>query len=771
MKKTIVWIVAVLLVLSLACGGSDPTSAPTPEVKEKPTSTSVAVEPPPEPVASGAVQTLEDVQNATIQIEAQGTFVDPEGEQTSVAGSGSGFIIDPTGIAVTNHHVVGGAALLKVRIGGESETYNAKVLGVSECSDLAVIKIEGADFSYLEWYEGETKPGLDVYAAGFPLGEPEYTLTRGIVSKASAKGETNWASVDAVLEHDATINPGNSGGPLVTADGKIVGVNYRSRQNSNQYYAIGSPADKAGLKGGDVIVQIEGLDLAQDGTLADYCDIVRSHDPDDTLTVRVVRFATKEVYEGQLNGRELALAFSFAQQGGGDVADADEGETYTDYMTITDDTGAIEMAVPTTWSDVDGSVWVNDEGEARGARLIASPPGDGEKPYVYFSGMPLGESLNLDELLDNADYSDTCGEYHGRSDYKDELYAGRYDYYSQCGDADGVVFVVLATPPDEAYLAFLIIQALTKADLEAADRIFDTFQVVGTLPGAAGGGTVINDSGSGMAALTIENESEDVIYTVYVSSVDSDDWGDDWLGEAVINPGDSYVIENIPEGAYDLLPKDSDGNPMGALYNVTLSGTPNWTVHDSATLPDYADLRFEDQFEDNRNNWGADGDGTNLTYYPPTDGEFCILIKDDYRLGWEWYDPFTTDEFYAQVFCTLDNPDADCGLGFGPDGQNLYWFNVHPAVQEFSLQLLVDGEWQDDLIAVDTSNYISPDGYNYIALGRESGEISVYVNGTLIGLVNNELFPTGRVGIGGATYEDANVRVCLDNLKVWRLVR
>ncbi|MEI2690512.1 MAG: serine protease [Anaerolineae bacterium] len=68
--------------------------------------------------------------------------------------------------------------------------------------------------------------GLDVYAAGFPLGDPEFTLTRGIVSKARADGETDWASVDSVLEHDASINPGNSGGPLITGDGKVIGVNY-----------------------------------------------------------------------------------------------------------------------------------------------------------------------------------------------------------------------------------------------------------------------------------------------------------------------------------------------------------------------------------------------------------------------------------------------------------------------------------------------------------------------------------------------------------------
>ena len=140
---------------------------------------------------------------------------------------------------MTNNHVVTGAALLQVYVGGETDrVYSARVLGVSECSDLAVIYIEGDGFPFLQWYEDEIDVGLDVYAAGFPLGDPEYTLTKGIISKARTSGETDWASVDAVVEHDATINPGNSGGPLVTADGRVVGVNYAGASEINQYFAI-----------------------------------------------------------------------------------------------------------------------------------------------------------------------------------------------------------------------------------------------------------------------------------------------------------------------------------------------------------------------------------------------------------------------------------------------------------------------------------------------------------------------------------------------------
>ena len=162
-----------------------------------------------------AIDNLEDASKAVIQIEAVGTFMDPqEGMLTNTAGRGSGFIVDESGIAVTNNHVVTGGGLFRVFIDGYDEPLNARVLGVSECADLAVIDIQGSGFPFLDWYDGEIKVGLDVYAAGFPLGDPEYTLTRGIISKARADGDTSWASLDYVLEHDARINPGNSGGPL-----------------------------------------------------------------------------------------------------------------------------------------------------------------------------------------------------------------------------------------------------------------------------------------------------------------------------------------------------------------------------------------------------------------------------------------------------------------------------------------------------------------------------------------------------------------------------
>ena len=124
--------------------------------------------------ANDAVRSVQDVRGAVIRIEAEGTFDYPgEGTQYNEGSSGSGFFISPDGIAVTNNHVVTGAAFLQVYVEGEDEPRNAKILGISECSDLAVIDVDGDGFPYLAWYADELAVGVDVFAAGFPLGDYE----------------------------------------------------------------------------------------------------------------------------------------------------------------------------------------------------------------------------------------------------------------------------------------------------------------------------------------------------------------------------------------------------------------------------------------------------------------------------------------------------------------------------------------------------------------------------------------------------------------------
>lgn len=506
-------------------------ATPVPE----PTAEAAPVE---EVAAAGAVTNLQDVRNATIRIQAEGSFIDPEfGEMTNAAGQGSGFIIDPSGIAVTNNHVVTGAAFLQVYVEGEDEPRNARILGVSECSDLAVIDIDGSGYSYLQWREGDTPVGLDIYVAGFPLfGNEEYTLTRGIISKENAAGESDWASVDRVLEVDATINPGNSGGPLVDSDGRVVGVNYAANDTTSQFFSIsrdeavpiieqlragqnvnsigvngravtdgesiygiwvssvesGSPADRAGIEAGDIITRLEGLVLSTDGTMADYCDILRSNDPDDTMNVEVLRFDTQEMLEGQLNGDPLVTSFSFAQEVSEEVPQEETGggegsATYTDFVGVYDDSQAVYVEVPVEWSEVDGSNWIGDDGAVIGSSLLAAPSLDGFNSTYTTPGVQILASTgfagqDMNSLLDFFDFSSDC-TYDSRNDYSDPVFTGVYDLYTNCAGEGSVIIVLAAEPTDKSYAVVLVAQAVTDADLDAVDHILNTFNVVGTLPG------------------------------------------------------------------------------------------------------------------------------------------------------------------------------------------------------------------------------------------------------------------------------------------------
>lgn len=534
---------SVLLILALITTACTPSATiETSTLPSEPSSTpslEPSSTPLPEPTKPlGLVDSLDGVQDATIQIVAEGTFIDPQlGTLYNSAGRGSGFFIDPSGIAVTNNHVVTGAALLQIWVAGEEKPRNARILGVSECWDLAVIDVEGEGYSYLDWYSGEIKPGMDVYTAGFPLGDPEYTLTKGIISKANANGETSWASLDAVIEHDARIRGGNSGGPLVTSDGKVVGINFAGIESTDQNFAIlgsraqpvierlsegqdvesigingqavitedgslsgiwvssvksGSPADKTGIQAGDILTSMEGLLLATDGTMADYCDILRTHNPDDTIAIEVLRYASEEYLEGQLNGRELETSFSFATELGGEV-EGEEGETvtkYDEYVLVQDDYGAIQVSVPAAWSEIDGSAWV-DSGDIIGASITAAASLDNFNAYYSEPGVFFGATDDIAELggyiqlldvyRDWAREDDCTFEY--REDYEDPAFEGAFDVFSNCLDSEGVLVILSAKPHSSTSpLVLVMVQIMSDADLDALDEILNTFDVIGPLP-------------------------------------------------------------------------------------------------------------------------------------------------------------------------------------------------------------------------------------------------------------------------------------------------
>lgn len=517
LSRSLAIVLLALALVAAACGGGDD------EATKKKSTTSGA----------GAITSTEDIQKATIQIVAKGSFAQPAGtlaayEQVEGAGSGSGFIVSADGIAVTNNHVVTGAASLEVYVGGSDDPVSAKVLGVSECSDLAVIDIEGDGYPFVKWHEGELSTGLDVLAAGFPLGDPEFTLTRGIVAKAEANGDTNWASVESVIEHDAAIQPGNSGGPLVSADdASVVAVNYAGGDpgtGTSQYFAIAaelakpiteqlqkgdvgslgingtavvdeetgaqgiwvssvdtnSPAGELGLQGGDIIEKIEGLSVGTDGTMKDYCDILDTHEPTDKLSVQVLRFEDGVRLTGEFNGDELSESESLAAAIEEETGGLAGGASYSDFVEVSDDSGRVSVQVPAEWSDVDGSPLTLNGNQY--PNVEAAPDRAAFRSSWSDPGLSLSavgpEAGSPDELLASLAQSASaeCTDA-GVQEYDDGLYTGQMQIFTNCGGGEAATAIIAAQPAGGEFTALVLVQMLSAADAAVLDQIVATFVV------------------------------------------------------------------------------------------------------------------------------------------------------------------------------------------------------------------------------------------------------------------------------------------------------
>lgn len=152
-------------------------------------------------------------------------------------GMGSGVIIKPDGTILTNAHVVKGADEITVKL-SDKRSFTAKVLGLDEESDVAVIKIDATNLPIAKLGDSDKlRVGEIVLAIGNPFGLTQ-TVTSGIVS---ATGRSNVGIIDYedFIQTDAAINPGNSGGPLVNIYGQVIGLNTAIATRSGGYQGIG----------------------------------------------------------------------------------------------------------------------------------------------------------------------------------------------------------------------------------------------------------------------------------------------------------------------------------------------------------------------------------------------------------------------------------------------------------------------------------------------------------------------------------------------------
>ncbi|MGJ8544201.1 MAG: Do family serine endopeptidase [Sulfitobacter sp.] len=183
----------------------------------------------------------------------------PQGQQPARQGLGSGFIISADGQIVTNHHVVAGAETVTVKM-ADGRAFEAKVQGSDAATDIALLKIEAdVELPFVDFGSSETmRVGDEVVAVGNPFGLGG-TVTSGIISAKSRN--INAGPLDDFIQTDASINRGNSGGPLFNNAGDVIGVNTAILSPDGGSVGIGFavPSD---------LVQEVVADLSADGTVS-----------------------------------------------------------------------------------------------------------------------------------------------------------------------------------------------------------------------------------------------------------------------------------------------------------------------------------------------------------------------------------------------------------------------------------------------------------------------------------------------------------------------
>ena len=301
-------------------------------------------------------------------------------------GMGSGFIVDADGVILTNNHVVDGADKIVVRL-SDGRELPAEVVGTDPKTDIAVLRVEAKGLRAAELGDDRRlRVGEWVLAIGSPLGpQYEHSVTAGIIS-AKGRAGLGLADYEDYLQTDAAINPGNSGGPLVNLRGEVVGINSAIASRTGGYQGLsfaipmtmardimdqllahgkvtrawlgvsiqdvtpdiaaglkldkdsgilisdvvaGSPASRAGLEDGDVIVSLDGKPT---GPMQEFRNRIARSKPGTRVELGVLRDDKERTFDVTLE--EMADE-QVARGGSPGQEDAPEGELGIEITNVT----------------------------------------------------------------------------------------------------------------------------------------------------------------------------------------------------------------------------------------------------------------------------------------------------------------------------------------------------------------------------------------------------------------------------------------------------
>jgi len=232
------------------------------------------------------LDTIEKVSKSAVNISTIRLLHNIFYQAVPVGGMGSGTIIDPKGLILTNNHVVGGAQKINVTL-SNNEVLEGSILGSCAIHDIAVVKVEtqGRQLEAAELGDSDKiRVGQRVYAIGNPFGlAGGPSVTSGVVSAINRTIESERGLIENLVQTDASINPGNSGGPLVDVTGKVIAINTAIIPYA-QGIGFAIPINSAKTCTDDIVVEgvekrpwlgIVGLTLSRE--IARYYDLAADH--------------------------------------------------------------------------------------------------------------------------------------------------------------------------------------------------------------------------------------------------------------------------------------------------------------------------------------------------------------------------------------------------------------------------------------------------------------------------------------------------------------